>query len=164
MGQAQPSWDVLSDVQQLIHFHFMQNALLAGTMVALAAGVIGYFVVLRGQSFASHTLSQVGFPGAAAALLLGLSPQVGLVAFCLSAAIGIGLLPRLIGGGYRSESGAIGVILVFSASWGGRIPFLGRLPGDIHIQRDNWSFYFPLTTSILVSLLLTLILTFLSRR
>jgi len=58
----------------------------------------------------------------------------------------------------------VGVVLVFSASWGGRIPFLGRLPGDIHIQRDNWSFYFPLTTSILVSLLLTLILTFLSRR
>ena len=118
MGQAQPSWDVLSDVQQLIHFHFMQNALLAGTMVALAAGVVGYFVVLRGQSFASHTLSQVGFPGAAAALLLGLSPQVGLIAFCLTAAIGIGLLPRLIGGGYRSESGAIGVILVFSLALG----------------------------------------------
>ena len=118
MGQAQPSWDVLSDVHQLIHFHFMQNALLAGTMVALAAGVVGYFVVLRGQSFASHTLSQVGFPGAAAALLLGLAPQVGLVAFCLSAAIGIGLLPGLIGGGYRSESGAIGVILAFSLALG----------------------------------------------
>ena len=41
---------------------------------------------------------------------------------------------------------------------------LGRLPGDFHVQRGNWSFYFPLTTSILVSVLLTLLFTFLSRR
>jgi zinc/manganese transport system permease protein len=116
--QPQPSWDVIGDVEQLLRFHFMQNALLAGTMVALAAGVVGYFVVLRGQSFAGHTLSQVGFPGAAAALLLGVAPQVGLIAFCLLAAIGIGLLPRLVGGGYRSESGAIGVILAFSLALG----------------------------------------------
>ena len=53
-----------------------------------------------------------------------------------------------------------GVLLVFV----GRVPWIGRLPGDIHIQRDNWSFYFPLTTSILLSVILTLILTLLSRR
>jgi hypothetical protein len=47
---------------------------------------------------------------------------------------------------------------------GGKIPFLGRLPGDIHVQRGTWSFYFPLTTSILVSVVLTLILALLSRR
>ena len=58
----------------------------------------------------------------------------------------------------------IGGILVLSGSVGDRVPFLGRLPGDIHIQRGNWSFYFPLTTSILLSVILTLILTLLSRR
>lgn len=45
-----------------------------------------------------------------------------------------------------------------------KVPFLGRLPGDIHVQRERWSFYFPLTTSILLSLLLTLILALFSRR
>jgi hypothetical protein len=56
-----------------------------------------------------------------------------------------------------------GVVWLVGAA-GGKIPFLGRLPGDIHIQRGNWSFYFPLTTSILLSLLLTLILALISRR
>lgn len=46
----------------------------------------------------------------------------------------------------------------------GKIPFLGRLPGDIVIRRENWSFYFPLTTSILISILLTLLLSLFSRR
>ena len=46
----------------------------------------------------------------------------------------------------------------------GKIPYLGRLPGDIVIRRENWSFYFPLTTSILISILLTLLLSLFSRR
>jgi hypothetical protein len=48
----------------------------------------------------------------------------------------------------------IGVILTFA----GKIPWLGRLPGDIYIKRQNFTFYFPLATSILISLILTLIL------
>ena len=66
--------------------------------------------------------------------------------------IGLGVLLIVIGG-----------ILVLSGSLGGKVP-VGRLPGDIHVQRGNWSFYFPLTTSILISVILTLLLTFLSRR
>ncbi|MBI2456978.1 MAG: DUF2905 domain-containing protein [candidate division NC10 bacterium] len=46
----------------------------------------------------------------------------------------------------------------------GKIPFLGRLPGDIVIRRENWSVYFPLTTSILISILLTLLLSLFNRR
>lgn len=46
----------------------------------------------------------------------------------------------------------------------GKIPFLGRLPGDIVIRRENWSVYFPLTSSILISILLTLLLSLFSRR
>jgi Protein of unknown function (DUF2905) len=67
--------------------------------------------------------------------------------------IGVGVLLVIVGG-----------ILVLSGSLGVKAPPLGRLPGDIHVQRDNWSFYFPLTTSILVSVVLTLLFTFLSRR
>jgi hypothetical protein len=47
---------------------------------------------------------------------------------------------------------------------GGKLPFLGRLPGDIVIRREHWSFYFPLTTSIVISILVTLLLSLFSRR
>jgi hypothetical protein len=53
-----------------------------------------------------------------------------------------------------------GVVLVLV----GRVPWLGRLPGDIHFQRGNFTFYFPLATSLLVSVVLTLILYYLGRR
>jgi hypothetical protein len=46
----------------------------------------------------------------------------------------------------------------------GRVPWLGRLPGDIHVQRENWSFYFPLGTSILISVILTLLFWLFGRR
>ena len=49
---------------------------------------------------------------------------------------------------------AIGVVLTFA----GKIPWLGRLPGDIYVKRDNFTFYFPLATSILISVILSLIL------
>ena len=54
---------------------------------------------------------------------------------------------------------AVGVLLVF----GGKIPFLGKLPGDIHVRRPNFTFYFPITTCILISAVLTLILWLVSR-
>jgi uncharacterized protein HemY len=53
-----------------------------------------------------------------------------------------------------------GVVLVAV----GRVPWLGRLPGDIHIERGNWSFHFPIVTSLLLSVLLTLVFYFIGRR
>ena len=53
-----------------------------------------------------------------------------------------------------------GLALVFV----GRVPWLGRLPGDIHVQRGNWSFYFPIATSIVLSLVLTLLFWLFGRR
>ena len=55
---------------------------------------------------------------------------------------------------------AVGVLVLLA----GRIPWLGRLPGDIHIERGNWSFYFPLATSILVSVVISLVLYLIGRR
>ena len=55
---------------------------------------------------------------------------------------------------------AVGVVIVLVD----RVPWLGRLPGDIHVERERWSFYFPLTTSLLVSLLISLVLYFIGRR
>lgn len=114
----QPSWDLLADLQLLFEFHFMQNAYLVGTMVAVLAGAIGYFVVLRGQSFAAHMLSQVGFPGAAAGVLLHVSPVLGLIAFCVAAALGLGLRGSDLDVGRRSESAAVGGTLAFALALG----------------------------------------------
>ena len=85
----QPSWDLVADIQILLHYHFMQNAYLAGTLVAIIAGIMGYFMVLRSQSFAGHSLANVGFAGATGAVLFGIPPVVGLFLAGLLAAVGI---------------------------------------------------------------------------
>ncbi|MBO0688636.1 MAG: metal ABC transporter permease [Candidatus Dormibacteraeota bacterium] len=117
MGEPQPSFDVIADVQQLLQYHFMQNALLAGTLVAAVAGVVGYFVVLRGQTFAAHTLSQVGFPGAAGAALLGLPQLAGLLALCIASSLGIAGLGRS-DGSRAGEPAAIGAVQAFALALG----------------------------------------------
>ena len=57
---------------------------------------------------------------------------------------------------------AVGVILLVAGSFSGRGAWLGRLPGDIYIQRGSWTFYFPLATSLLLSVLLTVLFSFFS--
>lgn len=84
-----PSWDLVADLQIILHYHFMQNAYLAGTLVAIIAGAVGYFMVLRGQSFAGHSLAHVGFAGATGAALLGIAPIIGLFVAGIAAALGI---------------------------------------------------------------------------
>lgn len=73
---------------------FMRNAFLAGTLVAVAAGPIGYFVVVRRDAFASHALAHIGFPGATAAVLVGVPVTLGMAVFCTLGGIAIGLLGR----------------------------------------------------------------------
>lgn len=58
----------------------------------------------------------------------------------------------------------LGVILLVAGNLSGKVPWIGRLPGDIHIERGNWTFYFPLGTSILISIILTLVLWLIGRR
>jgi hypothetical protein len=57
-----------------------------------------------------------------------------------------------------------GLGLLAVGALGGRVPFLGRLPGDIHIEREGWSLHIPLATSLLLSVIVSLVLVFLSRR
>ena len=93
-SDPQLTWNVGRDIGQLFEFPFMVNAFRAGTIVAITAGVIGWFMVLRRQTFAGHTLAVVGFPGAAAAAYLGVSAHLGYYAFCIAAALVIAALPR----------------------------------------------------------------------
>lgn len=111
------SWNLLSDLQQLFSYRFMVNALEAGTIVAVMAGVTGWFMVLRRQAFAGHTLSVIAFPGAAAASLAGLPLAVGYFSFC-----GLGALTLAgIAGSRRShssESAAIGSLQALALALG----------------------------------------------
>jgi zinc/manganese transport system permease protein len=111
------SWNPLTDLHQLFAYPFMVNALEAGTIVAVMAGVTGWFMVLRRQTFAGHTLSIIAFPGAAAASLAGLPLAVGYFGFC-----GLGALAlAAIAGTRRSlsaESAAIGSLQAFALALG----------------------------------------------
>jgi zinc/manganese transport system permease protein len=99
-------------------YHFMVNAFRAGTVVAVVAAVVGWFMVLRAQSFAGHTLSVVGFPGAAAAVWLGVSASLGFFAFCTGAALVIAALPRRTARTFSEESAVIGTVQAFALACG----------------------------------------------
>jgi zinc/manganese transport system permease protein len=73
---------------------FMLNTWVAGTAVAVIAGVTGFFAVLRGSTFAAHAIPNGAFAGAAGAALLGLNPFAGLAAFSVAGALGIAALSR----------------------------------------------------------------------
>ena len=111
------SWDLVADLQILLQFHFMQNAYLAGTLVAISAGIMGYFMVLRSQSFAGHSLANVGFAGATGAVLFGIPAVVGLFIAGLCAAIGIQTL-NLGERQSRQSDIAVGAILTASLALG----------------------------------------------
>lgn len=75
---------------------FMRDALLGGTIVALAAGLLGFFIVVRNTAFAAHAVAHIGLPGATGAVLVGLPIGLGLGAFCVGGAIVIGALGKRV--------------------------------------------------------------------
>src|ERR1700734_57080 len=99
---------------RMFEYDFMRNAFAAATVVAIVAGCVGYFLVLRGQTFAGHALSHVGFTGATGAVLVGVSPLWGMIGFTLVAGIGMGALGEKLTG----RDVAIGVILTLSLGFG----------------------------------------------
>ncbi len=104
-------------MRDLFEFQFMVNAFRAGTVVAVLAGTIGWFMVLRRQTFAGHTLALIGFPGAAGAVLIGLSPQLGFFAFCIGGALVIGAVPQREGR-FNDESAVIAIVQAFALACG----------------------------------------------
>jgi zinc/manganese transport system permease protein len=95
-------------------YAFMRHAFEAGTIVAIVAGVVGYFVVMRRLSFAAHALSHIGFAGAAGAVLIGLNPLTGLLLFTS----GGGLTMAVLGRKASSRDVQIGTVLAFMLGLG----------------------------------------------
>jgi zinc/manganese transport system permease protein len=104
------SWNLLADFQEMWSFPFMVNAFRAGAVVAVVSAVVGWFVVLRRQTFAAHTVSVVAFPGAAGAILLGVGAVYGYFTLCVAAAL---VIAALRGGGDHEESALTGTVQAF---------------------------------------------------
>jgi zinc/manganese transport system permease protein len=108
------SINLFTDLQQIFQYQFMQHAFEAGTVVAIVAGIVGYFVVLRRSSFAAHALSHIGFAGAAGAVLFGVSPVYGLLAFTGVGGVGMAVL----GQHAEHRDVEIGTVLAFMLGLG----------------------------------------------
>jgi zinc/manganese transport system permease protein len=125
-------WNVARDVSQVLEYHFMLNALLAGAIVALMAGAVGWLMVVRREAFAGHTLSMMAFPGAAGAALLGVPAAWGYFVVCGAGAAAIG---RLSGGRRRSwtdQSAGIGTIQALALALGFLfVSLYGGVLGDL---------------------------------
>jgi zinc/manganese transport system permease protein len=98
----------------MLDYEFMRNAFAAAGIAAVVSGLVGYFLVLRGQTFAGHALSHIGFAGATGAVLIGLAPVWGLVGFTIAAGVGMGLLGERLSG----RDVAIGVVLSLALGFG----------------------------------------------
>jgi zinc/manganese transport system permease protein len=101
-------------VSTMFTYDFMQNAFAAAGIVAVVSGLVGFFLVLRAQTFAGHALSHVGFAGATGAVLLGIAPLWGLTALTLLAGVGMGLLGERL----HQRDVAIGIVLAMSLGLG----------------------------------------------
>src|SRR5271155_765992 len=101
-------------ISTMLDYEFMRNAFAAGAIVAVVAGTVGFFLVLRNLAFAGHALSHVGFAGATGAVLIGVSPLWGLLAFTIAAAAAMGLL----GDRLRNRDVAVGIILSLALGLG----------------------------------------------
>ena len=99
---------------KLFQYDFVQNAYLAGTMVAITAAIMGYFVVLRAQAFASEALSDIGFAGAAGAAVFGIGSLIGMFFLTILAALGMGAL----GDRLRGRDVEVGMVLSFALGLG----------------------------------------------
>jgi zinc/manganese transport system permease protein len=98
----------------VLQTNFMRNAFIGGTLVALAAGAVGYFVVLRRDAFATHALAHIGFPGATGAVLVGVPVTLGLAVFCVAGGLAIGALGKRV----DQREVATGTILAFATALG----------------------------------------------
>jgi zinc/manganese transport system permease protein len=100
--------------RRMFDYDFMRNAFAAASVVSVVSGLVGYFLVLRGQTFAGHALAHVGFTGATGAVLIGAAPLWGLVVTTVLAGAGMGFMGERL----AQRDVAIGIILAVSLGLG----------------------------------------------
>jgi zinc/manganese transport system permease protein len=103
------SLNVWQDVQAILAYDFMRQALLAGTILSLVTGLVGYFVVLRHQAFAGESLSDVAFTGALGGAALGINPLLSLLVTTIAVALAMGGFGERL----RGRDVAIGTVLAW---------------------------------------------------
>lgn len=103
-----PNWQVI------LGSTFMVRAMIAGVLISLSAGVIGYFVIARKSTFAAHAVAHIGIPGATGAVLLGLPVSLGMGVFALAGSLVIGILGKKA----SKREVATGTILAFALGLG----------------------------------------------
>ncbi len=114
MNSTAFSFNIIADLQAMLAYDFMRHAFEAGTVVAVVAGIVGYFVVIRRSSFAAHALSHIGFAGAAGAVLLGVNPVAGLLLFTSGGGVAMATLGRRA----SERDVQIGAVLAFMLGLG----------------------------------------------
>lgn len=126
------SWNPVHDIGQVLEFHFMLNALAAGSVVAVLAGPIGWLMVMRLETFAGHSLAMMAFPGAAVAALAGIPAAWGYFAFCGAGALAISRLPSGAGRSRSTESASIGSVQALALGLGFLfVSLYGGVLGDL---------------------------------
>ena len=113
-----PSWDLRHDLDLLLQYPFMRNAFIAGAVAALMCGAIGWFAVLRGETYAAHTLANVAFPGASGAIYLGLPPLLGYYGFAVAGAGLIAWLSPWGPGRIERHSATVGAVQAMALALG----------------------------------------------
>ncbi|MDF5724009.1 MAG: metal ABC transporter permease [Rhizonema sp. PD37] len=110
LSDIQPfSLNLISDIHQMLSLDFMRYAFLAGTMVSIVAGLVGYFIILRNLVFATEALGHVTFTGALAAAVIGLDPLIGLFGATTLVAILLGVLGTRV----RENDVVVGTVLAW---------------------------------------------------
>ena len=115
--------NLIQDLQQILSYQFMQHAYEAGTIIAVIAGITGYFVVLRRSAFTAHAFSEIGFAGAAGAVLTGIPPIAGLLIGSILGGLAIAALGRRA----ANRDTQIGIVLAFALGLG--LLFISLYPG-----------------------------------
>ena len=113
---------MVEQVTHLLGYDFVQNAIAAGVVIAIVSGVVSRFVVARNMAFAVHALAELGFTGAAGAILVGASAVVGLLTGTMITALFIGVLGVRV----RERDAVVGVVMAFGLGLG--VLFLSLYP------------------------------------
>jgi zinc/manganese transport system permease protein len=138
-------------MDQLLHllgYSFAQNAIAAGIVIAIVSGIVSRFVVARNMAFAVHALAELGFTGSAAAILIGISPVIGLMTGSMITAVFIGTLGVRV----RERDAVVGVVMAFGLGLG--VLFLTLYP---HYANEALSILFGTIVGVTLSDVLLLI-------